>query len=83
LSEPVENLRNLGPTSAAWLHEAGIHTIAELRRLSPAAVFRIVKQQQPKASLNLLWALVAGLADVDWRELTDEQKQSLRKEVEQ
>jgi DNA transformation protein len=82
LSEPVENLRNLGPTSAAWLHDAGIHTIADLRRFGAAAAFRLVKQQQPKASLNLLWGLVAGLADMDWRDLTDEQKESHRKEVE-
>src|SRR3989337_91698 len=27
LSEPIENLRNLGPTSAAWLREVGIATI--------------------------------------------------------
>lgn len=82
LSEPVENLRNLGPKSAAWLHDAGIHSIGQLRQLGPAVAFRRVRQQQPKASLNLLWALVAGLADMDWRELTDEQKHLLLNEVE-
>jgi len=83
LSEPVENLRNLGPTSAAWLHDAGIHTIAELRRLGPSVAFRLVKQQQPKVTLNLLWALVAGLADRDWRELTDAEKERLRAETDE
>ncbi|MCA9267370.1 MAG: TfoX/Sxy family DNA transformation protein [Planctomycetales bacterium] len=83
LGESVENLRNLGPTSAAWLREAGMHTVAELRRLGPALAYRRVKKQQPKVSLNLLWALAAGLADLDWRELTAAQKQALRKEIEE
>ena len=29
---------------------------------------------QPKATLNLLRALEAGLADKDWRELSDKEK---------
>ena len=74
LGEPVQNLRNLGPASAAWLTEAGIPTIAELRRLGPALAYRLVKQHRPDASRNLLWAMAAGLADRDWRELADEEK---------
>jgi len=42
-----------------------------------------VKQRQPKASLNLLWALAAGHKGKDWRELTDATKKRLRKEVEE
>src|SRR5688572_12225651 len=56
LFEPIENLRNLGPASAAWLREAGITTIWELSRLGPAMAFRLVKERQPGTSLNLLWA---------------------------
>src|SRR4051794_1124975 len=33
LREPINNLRNLGPTSAAWLRDAGIRTIDQLQRL--------------------------------------------------
>src|SRR6476659_5075334 len=29
LSEPIDNLPNLGPTSASWLREAGIKTITD------------------------------------------------------
>lgn len=81
LFEPIENLRNLGPASAAWLREVGITTIAELTRVGPAAAYSLVKTKQPKASLNLLWALAAGLLDLDWRELSDEEKDRLRGEV--
>src|ERR1700704_2909742 len=33
LSQPIENLKNLGHASAAWLREVGITTIAELEHL--------------------------------------------------
>lgn len=83
LNEPVENLRNLGPTSAVWLNEVGITSIGELERLGPVVAFRAVKQQRPNVSLNLLWAIAAGLADKDWRELSDTVKKRLLAEVQE
>ena len=58
---PIESLSNLGPKSGQWLRQAGITTIAELERLGPIVVYRIVKRRQAEASRNLLWALAAGL----------------------
>ena len=78
---PIESLLNLGPKSGQWLREAGITTIAELERLGPVVAYRLVKQRQPKANLNLLWALAAGLKGQDWREITEETKKRLRKEA--
>ena len=83
LFEPIENLRNLGPASAAWLREVGITAISELSRMGPVLAYRLVKERQPKASLNLLWGLAAGLLDVDWRELSDEEKDKLQREMEE
>jgi DNA transformation protein len=80
---PIESLLNLGPKSGQWLREAGITTIADLERLGPVVAYRLVKQHQPKASLNLLWALAAGLKGKDWRELTETTKKRLRKEAEE
>jgi DNA transformation protein len=80
---PIESLPNLGPKSGQWLREAGITTIAELERLGPVVAYRLVKQRQPNASLNLLWALAAGLKGKDWRELTEATKKRLRKEAEE
>lgn len=79
--EPIEKLPNLGPQSATWLREAQITTIAELKRLGPVVVYRLVKQRQPNACLNLLWALAAGIQRKDWRELTVAEKEDLRREV--
>ena len=82
LGRPIENLKNLGPKSGQWLREVGIATIGELERLGPVIAYRLVKQQQRNASLNLLWALAAGLKDLDWRDLAEEQKDRLRREAE-
>jgi hypothetical protein len=83
LSEPIENLRNLGPASAAWLREAGIATIGKLERLGPVVAYRLVKQRQPRASLNLLWGLAAGLAGIDWQDLPESRKARLQQELEE
>ena len=81
LPEPIDNMRNLGPTSAARLRDAGIADVETLRRLGPVAAYRIVDRHWPEAGLNLLWAMAAGLSDRDWRELTENEKQSLLKEL--
>lgn len=79
--DPIEHLPNLGPKSALWLRDVGIRTLAELRRRGPVVAFRLVKQNQPKASLNLLWALAAGLQGKDWRNLSDKDKADLKREA--
>ena len=78
LSEPIENLPNLGPASAAWLREVGIGTIGQLQRCGAVAAYCLVKRRQGNASLNLLWALAAGLKGIEWRELDQTQKEELR-----
>lgn len=82
LSEPIENLRNLGAVSAAWLRDVGVQTTADLARLGPVLAYRRVKARHPQANLNLLWALAAGLAGKDWRELSVEEQARLRAEAE-
>lgn len=83
LGEPIESLRNIGPTSAAWLREIGVFTKPDLERLGAVVVYRLVKQRQPNTSLNLLWAMAAGLAEMDWRDLTDGDKQRLLLELDE
>ena len=81
MSMDIKHLRNLGPTSAEWLIAVGIETIDDLRRLGAVAAFQLVRQHQPRASLNLLWALAAGLEDRDWRELLPEEKAALKQQA--
>ncbi len=79
---PIESLRNLGAKSGFWLRSVGIETTGELKRLGPAIAFRLVKQRYPHVSHNLLWAMAAGLKGQDWRELDDQAKLKLLKDVE-
>ena len=60
------------------LAEAGIRTRDELEELGAVRAYVRVKALRPKsASLNLLWALAAGLDDRDWRELSPDRKAAL------
>lgn len=82
IDPPLKELLNLGPKSAQWLREVGICTIADVRSWGAVVTYRLVKQRQPKASLNLLWALAAGLKGKDWRSLSAEEKSQLKREAE-
>ncbi|MEZ6115790.1 MAG: TfoX/Sxy family protein [Pirellulaceae bacterium] len=76
-NQPIQRLRNIGPKSSVWLRAVGIDTIADLRRLGPTLAYRLVCTKFT-GSLNLLWALAAGLDDRDWRDLTEKEKQDLQ-----
>lgn len=80
LSEPIENLRNIGAVSAAWLRDVGIKTVADLAEVSPVAAYRLVKRRELDCGWNLLWALTAGLEGKDWQELSEEEKSKLKQE---
>ena len=82
LGIPVENLRNLGPTSAAWLREIGVRTRADLERVGPIVAYKMIRRQQPSCTPNLLWALWGALHDQDSRDLPEQTKQRLRQEAE-
>jgi len=60
-----------------------ISTISELDGPGPVVAYQLVMQRQPKTSLNLLWALAAGLKGMDRRKLTEETRTHLRREAEE
>lgn len=79
---PIERLPNLGPKSARVLRGVGVDTVEELTRIGPVAAFVRARHAWEGATLNLLWALVAGLRGAHWRELTPREKAELRAQVE-
>jgi hypothetical protein len=73
-------LKNLGPRSRQWLAEIGIYNIKDLRAAGSITTYKILKERYPKTvSLNLLWGLEAAIRDMDWRELTETDKEELKK----
>lgn len=83
LSEPIENLRNIGAQSAEWLRDAGIKTTADLADIGPVKAYQKVKRREIRCGLNLLWALAAGLEGKDWRDLSEEEKEKLKAELDE
>ncbi|MFK7778009.1 MAG: TfoX/Sxy family protein [Gimesia sp.] len=77
-SVPNEKLLNLGPKSALWLEQVGIRTLGDLRQTGAVAAYLMVKQHQPKCSLNLLYGLEGALTGVHWNKLSEKTRQQLR-----
>ncbi len=67
--EAIAALPNLGAVSARKLAEAGIGSVAALRRLGAVEAWRRVRAHWPGASLNLLWALEGALTGRGWQEV--------------
>jgi DNA transformation protein and related proteins len=78
----VALLPNLGEKSARALRAVGVHTIGDLETLGPLEVYArvVISGQQP--SLNLLWAMVAGLRGKHWNSLTRDEREGLKTQLE-
>jgi DNA transformation protein len=73
-------LKNIGPKSRGWLAEIGIYSIQDLRKAGAISAYKMLKERYPKkVSLNLLWGLEGAVRDMDWRELTEVDKEELKK----
>lgn len=75
-------LRNIGPKSAAWLRQVGLHTPQDLAEAGPVEAFMRVRRAGFKPSLNLLYALEGALLDCHWQEVPEPRRQQLAQEVE-
>ncbi len=79
-SEPVGQLKNIGTTLSARLAAIGVFTRADLARMGPAIAYRRMNAAAGK-KLPIcynLYSLEAALRDVDWRRLSQAEKQELK-----
>jgi DNA transformation protein len=77
-------MRNIGETTAAWLHEVGIDSADDLRRIGAVEAYRRVKAWRPwDVTLIVLWALEGAIEDVDWMDVSPERRLSLRRAVDE
>jgi DNA transformation protein len=81
-SDPIENLKNLGVKSAVSLHDVGVHTIGDLQRIGAVEAFARMRMAGKNPSLVYLWALVAGLRNEIWTNVSDREKRVLVADVE-
>jgi DNA transformation protein len=75
--QPISALMGLGPASQAMLARAGIDTVAQLQQAGAAAAYVRVKRVEPRASLNLLWALESALTGQPWQDIARQHRASL------
>jgi DNA transformation protein len=77
MHDELLTLRNLGKTSAQWLHASGIHTAEDLRQLGAVGAYRAVKRRGFGASKVLLYAIEGALRDIPWKDLPETLKREL------
>ncbi|WP_225766146.1 TfoX/Sxy family protein [Stenotrophomonas sp. Marseille-Q4652] len=78
----TSGLRNIGPKSAAWLRQVGLHTQQDLIDTGAVVAFVKVRRAGFKPSLNLLYSLEAALLGCHWQELPVARRQQLVAEYE-
>jgi DNA transformation protein len=75
----LEDMKNLGPTSARRLRAIGIRTPADLRRLGAIEAYVQLRNAFPAETTPVaLYSLHGALLDVRWYELSDEVTAALR-----
>lgn len=79
----IEQLKNLGPQSAKMLALVGIDELEQLRCIGSVGAYLEVKLSGQKASLNLLYAIHAGLQGRHWTSLSASEKESLQIELDE
>ncbi|HBK57505.1 MAG TPA: transcriptional regulator [Xanthomonadales bacterium] len=73
----TRKLHNIGPKSAAWLRQVGIHDQATLAELGPVEAYVRIRRAGFRPSLNLLYALEGALCNQHWQEITPERRSEL------
>lgn len=76
-------LPNLGPRSREMLQQAGVGSFETLQKLGAVAAYLQVRRKNPRASLNLLWALEGALSGLPWQEVARQHRTSLLLALEQ
>lgn len=77
LSQPIENLRNIGLAMAQTLRQIEVGTIGALVKLGAVAAYRRWREHSQREDWQLLYALAAGIKDLAVEELSDREKQEL------
>jgi len=78
----VQKIKNIGPVSWRAFHRVGLKDVETLKRMGASAVYVLVEETEKNVSLNLLYALHAGLTDRHWTEVGAQEKGRLLCEVE-
>ncbi|WP_110947288.1 TfoX/Sxy family protein [Pseudomonas bohemica] len=77
MEDELLQMKNLGKTSAQWLHAVGIHNAADLRRIGAIHAYQAVKTRGFCTSKVLLYSIEGALRDRHWLSLSQDDKNKL------
>lgn len=79
----VEDLKNIGGASADYLHDVGVHTLEDLKKMGVVEAFvKVKRRHHHKVDKVFLYAMQGALMDVHWNAISDEMKSDLLVKVE-
>lgn len=81
MNDDLQHLKNVGKTSAQWLHAVGIHSTSDLRKMGAVDAYEAVRKRGFRASRVLLYAIEAALMDIHWNDLPDDRKDALNQQL--
>ncbi|MBC3952093.1 MULTISPECIES: TfoX/Sxy family protein [Pseudomonas] len=81
MNDELQHLKNVGKTSAQWLHAVGIHSASDLRRMGAVNAYQAVRTRGFRATKVLLYAIEAALMDIHWNDLPVDRKDALNRQI--
>jgi DNA transformation protein len=81
MNSELLQLKNIGKTSAYWLHIVGVNSYEDLKTLGATAAYLKIQQRGIKTSKVLLYALHGALMNVHWNSLEPSLKENILQEL--
>ena len=78
MKAPVETIRYLGPKSKHELNALNIQTVGDLVNYGVIDAYLAMKAAGYPVTLNFLWAMFAGLMDVEFHALPKDFKEAVK-----
>lgn len=83
LETPVDQLKNIGPKSAEWLHEIGIVTLRDLQKAGAVLSYKMLQHRFKGINVLMLYGLYGALNNRHWNSLSPTEKDALKREAEE
>ena len=76
----LPSLKNIGPTIQKRLHEIGIYTKSDLKRVGPVLVYQKIQSKNPGKTIPVCYypySLQGALDNKHWDDISQKKKQKL------
>lgn len=80
----LKGAKNIGATILKRLNEIGIHSLADLAKVTPVTAYKILCERNPGRTFPVcyyLFSLQGALLDLHWNDLPKNMKNDLLKQV--